>query len=114
LSARSEEILREAGCAFTLRVPVGTFSHGLGTVRMGDDPARFPVASDGRFRGTDNLWITDGSVFPTSAAVNPSLSISANALRVAAEIAANAARPLPARATLVRKTATWARRRSEV
>jgi choline dehydrogenase-like flavoprotein len=89
LSRRSEEILREAGCAFTLRVPVGTFSHGLGTVRMGEDPSLFPVAPDGRFRGTENLWITDGSVFPTSAAVNPSLTISANALRVAAAVAAD-------------------------
>jgi len=86
LGDRAAEILREAGSAFELRVPVGTFSHGLGTVRMGDDPARFPVAPNGRFRGTENLWITDASVFPTSAAVNPSLSISANALRIATRI----------------------------
>jgi choline dehydrogenase-like flavoprotein len=31
-----------------------------------------------------NLWVTDGSVFPTSGAVNPSLTIAANALRIAA------------------------------
>lgn len=98
LSRRAAEILREAGCAFTLRVPVGTFSHGLGTVRMGEDPALFPVSPDGRFRGVDNLWITDGSVFPTSAAVNPSLTIAANARRVAARIAADEAKGLPQRA----------------
>jgi choline dehydrogenase-like flavoprotein len=90
LSRRAHEILREAGCAFTMRVPVGTFSHGLGTVRMGEDPAAFPVSPDGRFRGTENVWITDGSVFPTSAAVNPSLSIAANAHRIATGIASEA------------------------
>jgi choline dehydrogenase-like flavoprotein len=102
LSRRSEEVLKEAGCAFTLRVPVGTFSHALGTVRMGEDPSFFPVAPDGRFRGTDNLWITDGSVFPTSAAVNPSLSISANALRVADAIVAGESK----------SASTWALRRT--
>ena len=87
LARRAAEVLREAGCAFTFRVAVPTFSHGVGTVRMGEDPERFPVAPDGRFRGVRNLWVTDGSVFPTSGAVNPSLSISANALRVAAALA---------------------------
>lgn len=84
LGDRAAEVLCEAGSAFTFRVPVGTFSHAVGTVRMGEDPDRFPVSPDGRFRGVENLWISDGSVFPTSGAVNPSLTISANALRVAA------------------------------
>ena len=35
-----------------------------------------------RYRGVENLYVTDGSVFPTSAGVNPSLTIAANALRV--------------------------------
>jgi choline dehydrogenase-like flavoprotein len=91
LAKRAAEILRAAGCAFTVRQPVRTFSHALGSVRMGEDPARFPVAPDGRFRGVDNLWITDGSVFPTSGAVNPSLTIAANARRIAAGIAAERA-----------------------
>ena len=88
LADRAAEILMEAGCAFTVRAPIGTFSHGLGTVRMGEDPARFPLDPGGRFRGLENLWVVDGSVFPTSGAVNPSLTISANALRVAQQIAA--------------------------
>lgn len=82
LVERAKQILREAHVAFTLALPVTTFSHALGTVRMGHDPRRFPVAVDGRFRGVTNLWITDASVFPTSAAVNPSLTVAANALRV--------------------------------
>ena len=69
--------------------PLKTFWHGLGTVRMGDDPQRFPVTPEGRFRGVENLWVTDGSVFPTSAAVNPSLSIAANALRIARNMSAD-------------------------
>jgi choline dehydrogenase-like flavoprotein len=40
------------------------------------------------FRGLGNLWVTDGSVFPTSSGVNPSLTIAANALRVGTSIAA--------------------------
>jgi choline dehydrogenase-like flavoprotein len=82
LAGRASQILREAGAPFTVVKPIKTFSHGLGTVRMGEDPQRFPVTPEGRFRGVENLWITDGSVFPTSAAVNPSLSIAANALRI--------------------------------
>lgn len=83
LTERARQILREAHAAFTMAMPVTTFSHAQGTVRMGEDPRRFPVAPDGRFRGIANLWITDASVFPTSAAVNPSLTIAANALRIA-------------------------------
>jgi choline dehydrogenase-like flavoprotein len=113
LSERGAQILREGGCAFTFRVPVSTFSHGLGTVRMGDDPTRFPVAPDGRFRGTENLWITDGSVFPTSAAVNPSLSISANALRVGAEIAASDVRSAPLRVAVAGKAPGWTGRQAD-
>jgi len=82
LTQHARGVLRELGSAFTVALPVRTFSHALGTVRMGDDPELYPVAPDGRFRGTDNLWITDASVFPTAAAVNPSLTIAANALRV--------------------------------
>jgi choline dehydrogenase-like flavoprotein len=84
LARRAADILREAGAAFTIRLPVRTFSHALGTVRMGDDPARYPVDPAGRFRGMGNLWVTDGSVFPTAGAVNPSLTVAANALRIAA------------------------------
>ena len=90
LVERARQVLLEAHAAFTVAMPVTTFSHALGTVRMGEDPRRFPVAPDGRFRGVANLWITDASVFPTAAAVNPSLTIAANALRVASGMAASA------------------------
>jgi choline dehydrogenase-like flavoprotein len=89
LARRAAQILREAGAPFTVSKPIKTFSHALGTLRMGEDPLRFPVTPEGRFRGVENLWITDGSVFPTSAAVNPSLTIAANALRIGGLIAAD-------------------------
>jgi choline dehydrogenase-like flavoprotein len=50
---------------------------------MGADPAMSPLDEHGRFRGTRNLWVTDGSALPMSAGVNPSLTIAANALRTA-------------------------------
>ncbi|MBW3653805.1 MAG: GMC family oxidoreductase [Actinobacteria bacterium] len=65
-----------------------TFSHAAGTLRMGCDPQTSVVDRDGRFRGIDNLYVADASVLPTSAAVNPSLTIAANALRVGAALAA--------------------------
>lgn len=86
LVRQASRILREMGVAFTFSVPVNTFSHGVGTVRMGEDPERFPVDPDGRFRGADNIWVTDGSLFPTSGGVNPSLTIAANAMRIARQI----------------------------
>jgi choline dehydrogenase-like flavoprotein len=113
LSNRGDEVLKEAGCAFTLRVPVSTFSHGLGTVRMGEDPKLFPVSPDGCFRGTDNLWITDGSVFPTSAAVNPSLTISANALRVAHGIVSADRWEEAPRAVVLKGAPWWPRRQTD-
>jgi choline dehydrogenase-like flavoprotein len=86
LTHRAAAILREAGAAFTVSLPVRTFSHALGTVRMHDDPARGPLSSDGRFRGVANLWVTDASTFPTAGAVNPSLTVAANALRIASDM----------------------------
>ena len=82
LVRRAREILRAAGAAFTLRVNVGTFSHAVGTVRMGEDPRTSPLDPECRFRGLENLRVVDGSFMPSSAGVNPSLTIAANALRV--------------------------------
>ena len=82
LARRARQIHREAGALLTYEHRIDTFSHALGTVRMGEDPEADPVAPDGRYRGLDNLRITDASVFPTAAGVNPSLTIAANALRI--------------------------------
>jgi choline dehydrogenase-like flavoprotein len=61
-------------------------SHILGTCRMGSDPATSVVDADGRSWDIPNLWICDGSLFPTCGGVNPSLTIQALALRIGARI----------------------------
>jgi choline dehydrogenase-like flavoprotein len=88
---KAKQILRRAGALFCINWDVSTFSHAVGTVRMGDDERASPLDAECRFRGVDGLWVTDGSVFPTSAGVNPSLTIAANALRVGRRIARGAA-----------------------
>ena len=87
LADRAKAIMREAGAMATWVQPINTFSHALGTVRMGPDERAAPLDAFGRFRGLDNLYVTDGSALPRSAGVNPSLTIAANALRIGAEIA---------------------------
>lgn len=67
-------------------------SHLLGTCRMGDDPNSSVVDADGRSWDIPNLWICDGSLFPTCGGVNPSLTIQALACRSANRIASLAAR----------------------
>ena len=66
--------------------------HLGGTARMGDDPRRSVVNADCRSWDIPNLWICDGSVFPTVGGVNPSLTIQAIACRTADRIRALAAR----------------------
>jgi choline dehydrogenase-like flavoprotein len=60
--------------------------HLNGTARMGDDPASSVVDADCRCWDIPNLWICDGSVFPTVGGVNPSLTIQAIACRTADRI----------------------------
>jgi choline dehydrogenase-like flavoprotein len=83
LIRQAKRILGEAGASVCYTHDVRTFSHALGTLRMGTSAEAAPVDPLGRFRGLDNLLVTDGSVFPTSAAVSPSLTIAALALRAA-------------------------------
>lgn len=66
--------------------------HINGTARMGDDPRSSVVDADCRSWDIPNLWICDGSVFPTVGGVNPSLTIQAIACRTADRIKALAAR----------------------
>ena len=63
--------------------PMRGGSHLMGTCRMGNDPERSVVDRWCRSHDVPNLWIVDGSVFPTSAGYNPTLTILANAYRVA-------------------------------
>jgi choline dehydrogenase-like flavoprotein len=63
-------------------------NHLAGTARMGDDPATSVIDTNCRTWDIRNLWICDGSVFPTTGGVNPSLTIQALALRAADRIEA--------------------------
>ncbi len=87
LVVHAKRILREAGARITYVHAIDTFSHALGTVRMGKDPNTSPLDGEGGFRGLDNLYVVDASELPRSAGVNPSLTIAANALRIGACLA---------------------------
>lgn len=89
LVARLKRVLRRAGWPIVLArgFPKSKPSHQCGTARMGADPAASVVGPDLRAHDLDNLYITDASVLPTSAAVNPSLTVAALALRAANTIA---------------------------
>jgi choline dehydrogenase-like flavoprotein len=95
LGDAAKRILRRAGAIACYRHEVATFSHGVGTVRMGRDPYTSALDADCRYRGLENLMVVDASVMPTAAAVNPSLTISAIALRAAERLAAGHATLTP-------------------
>lgn len=67
---------------FRKRLPIQGVAHQVGTCRFGTDPETSVLDLDCRTHDIDNLYVVDGSFFPSSGAVNPSLTIMANALRV--------------------------------
>lgn len=88
LTRRLKQTLRRAGWPIVLSKAFEkhTPSHQCGTARMGRDPATSVVDIFGKAHDLDNLWIADASVLPTSAAVNPSLTIAALSMRTADRI----------------------------
>jgi choline dehydrogenase-like flavoprotein len=64
-----------------------SMAHHLGTTRMSSDPQLGVVDSDCRVHSVDNLYISGGSVFPTSGHANPTLTILALVLRLADHVA---------------------------
>jgi len=86
IQASLKEILEAAGATEILRNEFrpGESSHSFGTCRMGSDSKSSVVNAWGRTHDVPNLFIADGSVFVTGAAVNPALTISALATRTAA------------------------------
>lgn len=85
LVARVRERMRAAGYPLILtRLVDGRLpSHQCGTVRIGNDPAAAPLDPWCRSHDHANLFVVDAGCLPTSAAVNPSLTVAAQALRVA-------------------------------
>ena len=68
------------------RIPLAGVAHQNGTIRFGNDPKTSVLDRNCRAHEVNNLYIVDGSFFPSSAAVNPALTIMANALRVGDQI----------------------------
>lgn len=64
------------------KIPLAGVAHQNGTVRFGNDPKTSALDVNCRAWDVDNLYVVDGSFFASSAAVNPALTIMANALRV--------------------------------
>lgn len=94
---RNAEILEAAGAKRVDKVYIdritGNCSHQHGTVRMGHDPAVSVLDRNCRAHEVDNLFVVDGSPFPTATGANPTLTIMANAWRVADHILAERGRP---------------------
>jgi len=65
------------------RIPLAGVAHQNGTVRFGSDPRTSVLDQNCRAHEVDNLYVVDASIFPSSGAVNPALTVIANALRVA-------------------------------
>jgi choline dehydrogenase-like flavoprotein len=93
LVKRLSRAMRRAGWPIVLSkgFPKSKPSHQCGTARMGGDPATSVVDRDLKAHDLDNLYIADASVLPTSAAVNPSLTVAALALRLGQHLNAAAA-----------------------
>jgi choline dehydrogenase-like flavoprotein len=64
------------------RIPLAGVAHQNGTIRFGNNPKASALDRNCRAHEVDNLYVVDGSFFPSSGAVNPALTIMANALRV--------------------------------
>jgi len=91
LKAKLRDMLGHIGCEKHLiprhayigkRIPLAGVAHQNGTLRFGTDPRSSVLDLDCKAHELDNLYVVDGSLFPSSSAVNPALTIMANALRV--------------------------------
>ena len=88
LIKKTKNVMRKAGFPVVLTHTFGrkTTSHQCGTARLGHDPKTSVVDLNCRAHDVENLYITDASVLPTSAAVNPALTIAALAIKAGASI----------------------------
>lgn len=103
LMTRWKQVLHDVGCgchilpngryfnagsvtSFTMKLGTQGLGHQVGTCRLGEDPAASVLDLNCRAHDCDNLYVVDGGFFPSSAAVNPTLTIVANALRVGAHL----------------------------
>jgi choline dehydrogenase-like flavoprotein len=95
--AGAHPMLMERSLYLGKDIPIGGTAHQAGTVRFGADPATSVLDLNCKAHQIDNLYVTDGGFFPSIGAVNPTLTIIANALRVADRIGERlGVKPLPA------------------
>jgi choline dehydrogenase-like flavoprotein len=89
--ARARESLEAAGAYQTVTAPLirETGWHLLGTAKMGTDPTTSVVDAYGRCHDVPNLFIYDGSIWPTSSGMNPTATIAATALWCADHLVKN-------------------------
>jgi len=66
----------------TQSMPINAVAHQVGTTVFGKDPANSVLNTECRAHDLENLYVVDGGFFPSASAVNPALTIAANALRV--------------------------------
>lgn len=92
---RLHALVREANCHEYLiplnlfvgqKIPLAGVAHQNGTIRFGNDPKTSALDVNCRAHELDNLYVVDASFFPSSGAVNPALTIIANALRVSERV----------------------------
>lgn len=72
---------------FPTKMPMHSLGHQVGTCKFGEDPETSVLNLDCQTHDVDNLYVVDGSFFVSSGAVNPTLTIVANALRVGDHLA---------------------------
>ena len=91
LKGKLKEMLGDIGCQDRLipcsfylgkDIPLAGVAHQVGTCRMGTDPDASVLDVHCKAHDLDNLYVVDGSFFPSNSGVNPALTIMANALRV--------------------------------
>jgi choline dehydrogenase-like flavoprotein len=87
LLRRAKQLMRKAGYDIIGVQPfdISMNSHMCGTLVAGNDPGRSVLDPWCRTHDVENLWVLDSGFFPSSAAMNPALTIAAQALRAVAE-----------------------------
>ncbi len=65
------------------QLPIQVVGHQCGTCQFGEDPATSVLDRNCRTHEVDNLYVVDSSFFPSHSGANPTLTIIANAIRVA-------------------------------
>jgi choline dehydrogenase-like flavoprotein len=105
LIAKLEHLLQHLGCERHLlprnlfvgqRIPLAGVAHQNGTIRFGHDPKTSALDCNCKAHELDNLYVVDASFFPSSGAVNPALTVIANAMRVGDHILERIGARIPA------------------